>query len=530
VSRSTWQTVRRCKIARPATRGGMCVLAAGLLAGCDLAPRYLRPQYILPANYAGTGPFKVAQPANGLPRGPWWEMFGNATLNTLEAQAHAANPTLLSLVEAYNQTRDQAAEARAGLFPQISASADTSYNRRSANELFRSSGATAASGGLSEEASNEWAATASWEPDFWSRIRNQTRERKQLAQASAATLADARLALQAELANDYMALRGLDAQDNVYRQAVGFYEQAVEITTMRLNAKISAALDVERSKDQLAATQALAFAAEANRGVLEHTIAALTGANPSTFVLPQTDKLVVALPNIPTSVPSQLLQRRPDIASAERKMAAANSAIGVSRAAFYPDINISLTGGFQDSGFNLASLPNSLWTVGATAMLPLFEGGLRRAELDRAWGAFAQTRDTYRATVLNAFRDVENGLTLGDKLAHERDRELEAVAAALQTQTMTLQLYTGGLTNYLDAVVAQEAALTAQITEVQVHTSELQAAVNLVAALGGNWSNKDLPTEDGILPFNPLSVTGVDHTSHVAAPSDGALVPLTASR
>ncbi len=505
------------------------MLAAGLLAGCDLAPQYHEPHYILPASYAGNGPFKVAIPANGLPRGPWWEMFGDATLNTLEAQANAANPTLQSLVEAYSQTRDAAAEARAGLFPQVSAAAETTYNRRSDNELFRSSGGTTSSGGVSEEASNEWAATASWEPDFWSRIRNQTRQRKQLAQASAAMLADARLALQAELANDYMALRGLDAQDNVYRQAVGFYAQAVDITTMRLNAKISAALDVERSKDQLAATQALAFAAEASRGVLEHSIAALTGANPSTFTLPQTEKLVVALPEIPTSVPSQLLQRRPDIASAERQMAAANSAIGVSRAAFYPDINISLTGGFQDSGFNLASLPNSLWTVGASAMLPLFEGGLRRAELDRAWGAFAQTRDSYRATVLNAFRDVENGLTLEDKLAHERDRELEAVAAALQTQTMTLQLYTGGLTNYLDAVVAQEAALTAQITEVQVHTSELQAAVNLVAAVGGGWSRKDLPGENGILPFDPLSLTGEDQTSRINDLANTAPAPLTSA-
>ncbi|MEJ1975923.1 MAG: TolC family protein [Acetobacteraceae bacterium] len=184
--------------------------------------------------------------------------------------------------------------------------------------------------------------------------------------------------------------------------------------------------------------------------------------------------------------------------------------IGVARAAFYPDITISAIGGFQDTGFNLASLPNSLWTIGASAVLPLFEGGLRRAELQRSWSQYAQTRDTYRSTVLAAFQEVEDGLTLTARLQVEAQQQATAVAAANKAQALTLQLYVGGLTNYLDVVVAQEAALTARITEVQVHLRRLQAAVNLIRALGGGWSTTELPTEDGVLPFGPLDVTGSD--------------------
>ena len=191
-------------------------------------------------------------------------------------------------------------------------------------------------------------------------------------------------------------------------------------------------------------------------------------------------------------------------------MASANAGIGVSRAAFYPDISISLLGGFQDTGFRLASLPDSLWTIGAGSVLPLFEGGLRRAELQRTWSAYRGTRDAYRSTVLGAFQEVEDGLTLTAQLRTEAGEQQRAVAAADQAQAMTLALYTGGLTNYLDAVVAQVTALGARIAEVQVETARLQAAVSLVRAVGGGWSTADLPTEDGVLPFDPLAVVGSD--------------------
>jgi NodT family efflux transporter outer membrane factor (OMF) lipoprotein len=361
------------------------------------------------------------------------------------------------------------------------------------------------------EANNEILATASWEPDFWSAIRNSTRVQKRLAQASAASLASARLSLQAELASDYIALRGLDTQEAVYRASIAYYQKAVEITKQRLTGQIASALDVARSQGQLASTEALQSNILASRALLEHAVAVLVGANPSSFSIPVADESRLAAPAVPVGLPSQLLERRPDVASAERQMASANAGIGVSRAAFYPNITISGALGFQDSGLNLASLPNSLWTIGASAVLPLFEGGLRRAELQRSWSQYAQARDSYRSTVLRAFQEVEDGLALSLHLQEQTQQQATAVAEASKAQAMTLQLYVGGLTNYLDVVVAQETALTARIAEVQVQVSRLQAAVTLIRALGGGWSAADLPTEDGVLPFGPLDYTDIDY-------------------
>ncbi len=492
---------RRC--GRRALRLAAALLA-GLASGCDLAPRYLPPHTLLPDSYAGSGPFRRADPADTLPRGPWWERFGDTLLDRLEQEATTNNPDLAGLYEQYVQARDLAAEARSGLFPQLVGQASTTDNRQSEHRLFRGGG------GTNIESSNQIEATASWEPDFWDRLRNQTRQQKRLAQASAANLASARLILQAELASDYIGLRGLDSQDAVYRQAIGFYSKAVDITELRLQGKISSALDVARAESQLDATEALESAVSGQRAVLQHAIAVLAGLNPSTFRIEPVDDARLTVPAVPTGVPSQLLQRRPDIAQGEREMAAANAGIGVSRAAFYPDISISLLGGFQDTGFSLASLPNSLWTIGAGSVLPLFEGGLRRAELQRSWSQYEQSVDAYRSTVLSAFQEVEDGLTLTAQLQSEAQQQQQAVTAADQAQAMTLALYTGGLTNYLDAVVAQVTALTAQITEVQVETARLQAAVSLVRAVGGGWSTADLPSENGVLPFNPVAIAGSD--------------------
>jgi NodT family efflux transporter outer membrane factor (OMF) lipoprotein len=483
---------------------GAPILAAGL-CGCDLAPEYQPPEYILPANYQGTAPFKVARPLDSLPRGPWWERFNDPTLNALEQQLTAENPDLAAYAEQYTQARDLAAEARAGLFPQLSVGGMLSENKESRNRLFHNPRST-----LPEvEASNIAQAAATWEPDFWSKIRNQTRAQKRLAQASAATVATARLSLQAELANDYIALRGLDNQDAVYRESIVYYAKAVQITQQRLTGLIASALDVARARTQLSSTQALESSVLGSRAVLQHAIAVLVNANPSTFTIP-VQAVALAAPVVPVGLPSTLLQRRPDIATAERQMAAANAMIGVSRAAFYPDITISATTGFQDTGFSVFSLPNILWSVGASAVLPLFEGGLRRAELQRSWSAYAQTRDAYRATVLSAFQEVEDGLSLTGALRTQEHQQAEAVSQAGRAQALSLQLYVGGLTDYLNVVVAQETELTARITEVQIEASRLQASVNLILALGGGWSTSDLPSEDDVIPFSPLDFTGND--------------------
>jgi multidrug efflux system outer membrane protein len=476
------------------------------LGGCDLAPEYHPSQYILPASYQGSGPFTVGHPLDTLPRGAWWESFDDVVLNQLEQQLVTENPDLAAQAEQYTQARDLAAEARAGLFPQVGISGGLSDNKQSKNRLFRNPNSPAPL-----VASNaEIQAAASWEPDFWSEIRNLTRVQKRLAQSSAAMVATARLSLQAELAEDYIALRGLDTQDAIYRTAIAQYGQAVTITMQRLQGLIASALDVARSKAQLATAQALESDILGSRAVLQHAIAVLVGANPSSFSIPVEAEAPQTTPVVPVGIPSELLQRRPDIASAERQMASANAAIGVSRAAFYPKITISLSGGFQDTGFHLFSLPNSLWSIGSSAMLPLFEGGLRRAEMQRSWSQYAQSRDNYRSTVLSAFQEVEDGLALTAHLQEESQQRSVAVTEAHKAETLALQLYVGGLTTYLDVVVAQETELTARTAEAQARVSRLQATVSLIRALGGGWSTSDLPTEEAVLPFGPLDYTDSD--------------------
>jgi multidrug efflux system outer membrane protein len=342
---------------------------------------------------------------------------------------------------------------------------------------------------------------ASWEPDFWHALRNGAHAQMRLAQASAADLATARLSLQAELANDYVAVRGLDAQLEVLRQSIASYQSAVEVARLRTRGKIASGLDLARALSQLDSAQAQESDTQLQRDMMQHAVAVLVGAMPSTFSIAPISGFRLTPPPLPTGVPSELLQRRPDIASTERQMAAANASIGVSRAAFYPNVTFNITGGFQDSGFNLLSLPNSLWSVGAGAVMPLFDGGLRRAQLRHAWAQYAQTRDDYRATVLAAFQEVEDALSQTQLLATEDTQEHEASDQAVQALSISTQLYKVGLDNYLSVAVAQVQALATQLTDVQVRIRQIQAAVSLIRALGGGWTVQALPDEKQTLQF-----------------------------
>jgi multidrug efflux system outer membrane protein len=335
----------------------------------------------------------------------------------------------------------------------------------------------------------------------WHALRNSAHAQKRLAQASAADLATSRLSLQAELANDYVAVRGLDAQLEVLRQSIDSYQAAVEVARLRTSGKIASGLDLARALSQLDAAQAQETETRLQRELMQHAVAVLIGAMPSTFVIAPISGFPLSAPSIPAGVPSALLQRRPDIASAERQMAAANAQIGVSRAAFYPNVTFSATGGFEDTGVNLLSLPNSLWSVGAAAVLPLFDAGLRRAQLRHSWAQYAQTRDSYRATVLTAFQEVEDGLSQTRRLATEDTQEHEASDQAAPALSISTLLYTDGLDNYLSVSVAQVQALAAQLTDVQIRTRQIQAAVSLIRALGGGWTAPALPDEKQTLQF-----------------------------
>jgi outer membrane protein, multidrug efflux system len=483
-------------------RAEACAIAltSASLVSCDLAPTYERPHYLLPDSYQGSSPFQVARPDEVLSsRGDWWRLFGDTQLNQLEEELERANPTLEAAAEAYNQARDLAAEAQSRFYPRLAAEGLLSENQQSQHRLFRSGGT-----GPNQESSNLIAATASWEPDFWHSIRNRAHEQKRLAQASAADWAMARLSLEAELANDYAALRGLDAELEVLRQSIDSYSQEVAVTRLRFEGKIASGLDVERAWSQLRAAQAQQSDTELQRDLMQHAIAVLVGTTPSGFSLSPTNEPQMIAPKIPPGLPSELLERRPDIASAERQMAAASASIGVSRAAFYPNIIFSATGGFEDSGFNLLSLPNSLWSVGAGVMLPLFEGGLRRAELQRSWAQYAETRDKYRMTVLAAFQEVEDGLSETQRLATEAQQQHEASDHAAQALSISMVLYQDGLDNFLSVAVAQVQALAQRTIEVQVRTRQIQVSVALIRALGGGWTLRELPNEKQTVPFEPL--------------------------
>jgi NodT family efflux transporter outer membrane factor (OMF) lipoprotein len=473
-------------------------LGVGLLSGCNLAPVYDPPQFILPDSYQGSAPFGVAHPDEVLSsRGDWWTLFGDARLNQLEEQLGRANPTLQAAADAYAQARSLAAEAQSGLSPQVSANASTSENKSSEHRLFRSSTSRAPI----QEASNEIGAAASWEPDFWGAIRNGAHAQKRLAQASAADLATARLSLQAELANDYVALRGLDAQLEVLRQSIASYQAAVEVAQLRTRGQIASGLDLARALSQLDSAQAQETETGLQRDLMQHAVAVLIGAMPSTFSIAPISEFKLIPPPLPAGLPSQLLQRRPDIASAERQMAAANASIGVSRAAFYPNVTFSATGGFEDYALHLLSLPNSLWSVGAGVTMPLFDAGLRRAQLRHSWAQYAQTRDNYRATVLAAFQEVEDGLSQTQRLATEDTQEHQASDQSQQALSISTMLYKDGLDNYLSVSVAQVQALAAQLSEVKIRIRQVQSAVSLIRALGGGWTVQGLPDEKQTLQF-----------------------------
>jgi NodT family efflux transporter outer membrane factor (OMF) lipoprotein len=479
---------------------GLTLLSGLLLFGCDLAPVYVPPHFILPESYHGSGPFQVAQPDRVLsPRGDWWTLFNDPALNQLEDELARENPTLQAAVEQYTQARDLAAEAQSQLYPQIGAQGTLSNNRQSVNRLFRGSTTTP-----NIQASNEILASASWEPDFWDQLRNRAHQQKRLAQASAAELVTARLSLQAELATNYLAVRGLDQELDVLRHSIAAYEKAVDVTQLRYHGGIGTGLDLERASSQLGSAQAQLSETALQRDLLRHAVAVLVGSMPSSFTMPPANDAPPVPPDLPVGLPSALLQRRPDISSAERQMAAANAAIGVSRAAFYPNVTFFGNAGFQDRGWNLLSLPNSLWSIGSNAALPIFEGGLRRAELQQSWSAYAQTRDNYRATVLAAFQEVEDGLSLTQRLKSEVVQQHEASDQAAQALSSSTKLYDAGLDNYLSVAVAQVQALTARISEVEVQVRQMQAAVSLIRALGGGWTVQGLPNEQQTLPFGPL--------------------------
>jgi len=495
------------------------ILAAAMaltlaLTGCnavphfDLAPAYEPVELVVPDSWRGSGPFMKARPSDAELRLDWWKLFHDPVLNKLEDQAMAANPDLQAAAERFMQARDMMMKAQSRLLPHVGLGLGASDNKQSENALFRAPSAQLFPGGPAYPGNPVYdtdvitGGLASWEPDFWSAIRNRTRMRIHQAQEMAANYWLARLSLQAEIATDYYILRGYDAQEHVYRLSIDYYKKSLDIVTAQYEGKLASELDVARVKYLLHMTEAKAFDIQGEREVTEHAIAALLNVSPSSFKITPMNDLRSAKFALPRKVPSTLLERRPDIAAMEREMAQANRAIGVARAAFFPNVVFNLGGGFEDNAFNLFKLANGFWAYGSMVSLPIFEGGMRRAELQQSWSAYREVEDRYRATVLNAFREVENGLSLTSRLSTAVQKQELAVNAALEQQTLTMELFRGGLISSLDLVYAAINTLDSRIAAVQLKARLLQAAVGLVRALGGGWERGKLPKDSDIQPFD----------------------------
>lgn len=485
------------------------------LPGVDLAPDYTPPEYIVPASWHGGGPFIEAKPSDAEVRTEWWRLFHDPVLDKLEDQAMSDNADLQAAAERFVQARDLMMQARSHMLPQVNIGFDASDNKESQNALFRSPFNPIYDTSVSD------AAGVSWEPDLWFAIRNETTARTYFAQQKAAEFALARLSLQAEIASDYFTLRGYDSQTNIYDQSIVYYKQSLDAVNQRYEGKIASALDVARAKSLLYSTEAKALEVRGDREVVEHAIAILVNTAPASFSIAPASNLKMTPVKIPRSFPSTLLERRPDIAASEREMAQANREIGVAKAAFFPRVEFRLDGGFEDHGINLVKLANSFWSYGSAISLPVFDGGLRRAQLQRSWSVYRETEDKYRTTVLKAFREVEDALSLTNRLSGSAKKLDQTVEAALQTQNLTMDLYKGGLNSSLDLIYAQVATLTARIDSARVKMRLLKSTVDLIRALGGGWQRGRLPTPDEIQPFDTFQYEDLE----TAPPASGISIP-----
>jgi outer membrane protein, multidrug efflux system len=457
--------------------------AALVLAGCSLAPAYAPPALTTPtpAAYKETGPWTPASPADAAPRGDWWTVYGDETLDALELKIETGNPDLAVALARYDEARAYASQARAALVPEVDLSASATENRQSTHRPLRV-------GGRNNYDNDLAGTTVSYEFDLWGRVRNTVAAGRARAEASGADAASVRLSLEAELADDYLNLRGLDAQAKLLADTTEAYGRALTLTQVQHDGGSVAGLDVDRAETQLQTARAQQADVAAQRALLEHAIASLVGEPASSFAIAPRARLPEP-PQVPVAAPSRLLQRRPDIAAAERRAFAANADVGAARAAFYPDITLDASGGYQSAGgVNLLQAADSWWTLGPAAAVALFDGGRRKAVVRQARDRFDEASAGYRATVLAAFQQVEDNLALCGRLADEAREQSLAVDAARRTEALAMIQYRMGAATYLDVVVAQTADLEAQRTALRIAARRLQASVDLVRALGGGWS------------------------------------------
>lgn len=452
--------------------------AAAALSACAVGPRYERPALDAPSAWkeapAAEG-WLPAAPADALERGPWWQLFGDADLNALADRVQVSNQNIAAAVASYAQASALVRQQRAGLLPSVSLTGGASRNgNRDAGTASGSANATLG---------------ADWAPDVWGRLGQAVDSAQAQAQASEADLASARLSALGTLASNYFSLREADAELALLAETLDGYERALTIARNRYEAGIAAQSDVLQAQTTLVNTRAERVALQRTRDTLEHAIAVLVGAAPADFRIPVAATWTPTVPSVPLGVPSTLLQRRPDIASAERAVAAANAQIGVERAAYYPSLSLSASLGRSSSRVSdLFGASNTLWALGLSAAQVIFDGGAIDARVDSAKAARDAAVARYRQTVLTAFQGVEDQLTATASLAQQEALRREASAAADLTEQQLLNRYRAGQVSYTDVVTAQASALSARRTVLQLQVNRQNAAVTLIQGLGGGWT------------------------------------------
>ena len=469
-----------------------------LVSGCMVGPHYRTPSTPMTPAFKEAPPLSsspvdgwtVAQPKNA-EQGPWWETYEDPQLNVLEAQVDRANQTLRIAEANFRQARAAIGYSRSFEAPTAGVSPGIETLRDSANEPYLASSVTPNPVG-----SFTLPLDSSWEIDLWGRIRRSVRAAREQTQASAADVAAVRLSLHAELAIDYFDLRGADAQEQLLNDTVKAYGEALQLTEDRFEGGLAPMSDLAQARTQLKDAQVMATDARAQRAEYEHAIAVLIGKPPAAFSLAPIplNTHPPVLPGIPVALPSELLERRPDIAAAERRVAAANEQIGIADAAWYPTLSLSAIAGFQGtSALNWLTWPSRFWAVGPEFSETLFDAGRRRALKDSALAGYDGAVAAYRQTTLNSFQQVEDNLAVLHVLSTEAQQQRQATAAAQQTLQLFTNLYEGGVDTYLQVAISQTTALNNERNDIDIMQRQLRASVLLIKALGGNWNRKKLP-------------------------------------
>lgn len=466
--------------------------AAALLAGCMAGPDYVRPTVEVPAAYKEGFAFQPANPRDHLGRGNWWRAFGDPELDRLLAQVDVSNQTLIAAEAQFRQSVALAAQARAAFFPTLTFGLQETRSRPS--------GTTGPIIGATTNKRTIYSApfNFSWEADLWGRIRRSVEAGESTAQASAADVENARLSLQAQLAQDYFQLRALDSQKRLLESTVQAYAKSLELTNNRYKQGVIARVDVAQAESQLKSTQAQLLDLGVQRAQVEHAIAVLLGRPPAGFSIAAAEHYSKP-PALPPELPAELLERRPDIAAAERRVAAANAQIGVAEAAWFPTATLAAAYGFQSAtAAQWFTLPSRFWSVGPALALTLLDGGRRHAVSDQAMAAYDASVANYRQSVLTGFQEVEDNLAALRILEEEAVVQAEATTAAQQSLQYSLNQYKAGITTYLQVVTAQATALVAERASADILARRMTASVQLVKALGGGWDAATLPQAEGL--------------------------------